>query len=446
MIFGMKYTNFAMLLAMNVLDWYSFHLVYTHFFAFKEYFKKRKWIYVAALPVMYVVMTFCNIYFHNVVGNISSYFLCFLAMVFIFFDAKNPKGYAIMVFLFVGNALAEGISAVIARINFGISLDGYEIFDYPGSTLTSGVIKFLIVILICKFGTKDRDKKMNKVMCVFFLVPISSVFMFYISNLSLALLGDKEILWNLTIVAGILLLFSNVAVFYGMEKYTRIYHSSYELKEKALKAEADSDIMEVAAKSMKEQLSTMESYVERDRMMRHDRRHFEGLILSLINDGDYDRAKTLLEERVSAEPTKGRRWCNNTAVNATMDYYINKAEALDIKVTVEANIPTELKCNELDLAIAMGNLIENAIHACEKIDEASRFIKISAQYKSQLLLMIENSCNGQVVFDENGYPITGEAGHGVGTKSILAFINKTGSEVFYSLDNLIFKVKMIINA
>lgn len=58
MIFGMKYTNFAMLLAMNLLDWYSFHLVYTHFFAFKEYFKKRKWIYAAALPVMYVVMKY----------------------------------------------------------------------------------------------------------------------------------------------------------------------------------------------------------------------------------------------------------------------------------------------------------------------------------------------------------------------------------------------------
>ena len=62
----------------------------------------------------------------------------------------------------------------------------------------------------------------------------------------------------------------------------------------------------------------------------------------------------------------------------------------------------------------------------------------------QLLLEISNSCHGQVKPDEEGHPVTSEDGHGIGTRSVLDFAKKTGSEIRYIAENDMFKVRMLI--
>ena len=131
-------------------------------------------------------------------------------------------------------------------------------------------------------------------------------------------------------------------------------------------------------------------------------------------------------------------------VNAAIMHYVTIAERNNIDVKVSANIPYDPKVDEMQLAIAISNLLENAIHACEKLPEAERFIEITAKFKQQLLLEIVNSCDGSTEFDEDGYPVTTKAGHGIGTRSVLDFVNKTGSEIRYIAEDNKFKVRMMI--
>lgn len=71
-------------------------------------------------------------------------------------------------------------------------------------------------------------------------------------------------------------------------------------------------------------------------------------------------------------------------------------------------------------------------------------MKLTAKYKNQLLLEIENSCDRKAVLDEEGYPFSSEENHGIGTRSVLAFVNKTDSEICYIADETKFKVRMIV--
>lgn len=98
----------------------------------------------------------------------------------------------------------------------------------------------------------------------------------------------------------------------------------------------------------------------------------------------------------------------------------------------------------MKLAIALSNLIENAINACGKVPEGERFIDINAKYKEQLLLEVVNSCEKKVELDEDGLPYTTAAGHGIGTRSVLAFVKETDSEIRYIAEDKVFKVRMII--
>ena len=58
-----------------------------------------------------------------------------------------------------------------------------------------------------------------------------------------------------------------------------------------------------------------------------------------------------------------------------------------------------MNVDEMQFAIVISNLIENAIQACEKVPENKRKINIIARYKSQLLFEISNSCADKIKLD-----------------------------------------------
>lgn len=242
----------------------------------------------------------------------------------------------------------------------------------------------------------------------------------------------------------LLLVILNIAIFIILEKYTRLMHHEIDLAQEKNRLKSDADIMQLAAKLMKDRLRSAEAIMQKDRLMRHDRRHFEALLYQLLEEGRVEEAKKYLKERLSMEPKGMHNYCENTTVNAVISHYISWAEKEGINTTISANVPSELIVDELELAITISNLIENAINACTKLPDADRYLKLTAKYKNQLLLEIENSCKDKVSLDEEGYPFSNEKNHGTGTRSVLAFVNKTNSEIYYLAEEKRFRVRMII--
>ena len=127
-----------------------------------------------------------------------------------------------------------------------------------------------------------------------------------------------------------------------------------------------------------------------------------------------------------------------------MEEKYGNAENKKIKVRVSTNIPSSLDADEMQLAITISKLLENAIHACEKLPEKDRLIEITAKYKEQLLLEITDSCRGRVPLDDEGHPFATKEDHGIGTRSVLAFAAETDSDIRYIAEDGLFKVRMLI--
>lgn len=144
------------------------------------------------------------------------------------------------------------------------------------------------------------------------------------------------------------------------------------------------------------------------------------------------------------EPKGIQKYCENTTVNAVIGHYLSWADKEGIQTSVSVNIPDSLSVDDMELAITISNLLENAVFACLKLPEKDRYLKMTAKYKNQLLLEIENSCEGMVPLDEDGHPFSDEKNHGIGTRSVLAFINKTNSEIYYIAEEKRFRVRMIL--
>lgn len=82
----------------------------------------------------------------------------------------------------------------------------------------------------------------------------------------------------------------------------------------------------------------------------------------------------------------------NTSVNAILSSKISIAEKRAINVNCKATVPSELKISDVHLCAIIGNLLDNAIEACEKVDMNKRFIRVYiGLFKQQLYISVSNS-------------------------------------------------------
>ncbi len=85
----------------------------------------------------------------------------------------------------------------------------------------------------------------------------------------------------------------------------------------------------------------------------------------------------------------------NVMIDAVLNSKISLAKAKDIHVDAKALVPKDLKSSitEVDICLIIGNLMDNAMEACMKIeDPGKRFIRIYVDIlKGQLYLYVMNS-------------------------------------------------------
>jgi len=161
---------------------------------------------------------------------------------------------------------------------------------------------------------------------------------------------------------------------------------------------------------------------------RHDFRHKLQTISRLVETKQYDELLAMTEKYGEAlDETKVKKYCENAVLDAVFSSYLSRAENEGIKVTTSIRFPEELPVSDIELATVFANAIENAIHACERIDANSRWIDVKVIFKPKFMFQIVNSYNGDAEFDEKGIPVTHEEGHGIGTRSIVAFCEKYNS-------------------
>lgn len=202
-------------------------------------------------------------------------------------------------------------------------------------------------------------------------------------------------------------------------------------------------IMKIQVSNLLARMEELNAANDAFRKERHDFRHKLATIATLIENGRNDEVYAVIQEYTrDIEKTAVKRYCIYPVLDATLSVYINKAEKAAIRVDTGFAFPEEIHVSEAELATALANAIENAIHACESLPAAERFIEIKVISKPQFMIMVKNSFNGQVVFDANGIPQSKKKNHGFGTASIAAFCKKAGGHCQFLAEDNVFTLYM----
>ena len=221
------------------------------------------------------------------------------------------------------------------------------------------------------------------------------------------------------------------------------------LKESVVKQEKNEhdhneNLLRMATAGLEKRIEVVEEYVEKLRVVNHDRRHFNAMLLELLNQGEVDRARELLEQEAYRVPKPICKWCENETVNVAIGHYLSMAQEKGISLISRIEIPKDFEYDTIGFSMMLGNLIENAIQACQQIESGEKIIWIKVLYQGQFLIEIENTFEKDVELDKEGYPVAKRRGHGFGTRSVDAFIKENQGEILYSIKDKRFSVRIIL--
>jgi signal transduction histidine kinase len=260
-------------------------------------------------------------------------------------------------------------------------------------------------------------------------------------------LSSDDIVVMLTEQVGPLLL----VIFIGLAAYASIFLSlknlqrEYRVKEENQKMQAERAYLQLAAGNMSRRLELMEEVSAQNSRAVHDRRHFNNVLLELLEQGETGEAAALLQRHNQAAPKISKVYCENPAINAAVCHYAGLAEQAGIPAELELDIPDNLNVDALELSMVVSNLMENAIQACERLPQnQAPYLRFTCRSVGRLLLEMENPCTKDTALDENGYPVAQVEGHGIGSKSVIAFVKKYDGELLYKIENSVFRVRLLV--
>lgn len=184
---------------------------------------------------------------------------------------------------------------------------------------------------------------------------------------------------------------------------------------------------------------------EEIRRIRHDMKQNFAVINALQKEQEYDEAV----EYTNKCADKLSRFedlidVGNDFVNAILNTKLSLAKENDIEVICSAS-KNIAGIEDIDLCNLFGNMLDNAIEACEKCIETAKLIEIqivSDEYK--LLITVSNTVSVPVLIRELKTDKPDSEMHGFGIKTIKSIAKKYNGTVDFYEENHLFNCQVLL--
>ncbi len=227
-------------------------------------------------------------------------------------------------------------------------------------------------------------------------------------------------------------------IYYAVFQYLRTQYQ-YQMDEQ------NREILEVQMQGIKKHAEDTKRNAEEVRRIWQDTHRMLSGIATLAREGNAEAIHSFVAESSALNPlTAPAHYCSDPILNATLTAYLSRAENSGITIDFHLAIPEILPVDSAELSICFANALENAIKACEELPRNERKIILRCIHKPAFMFEIENPYKGRITFGRNGLPISTKTGHGLGTRSIMAFCEKHNAFYDFSTEGGWFKVMITL--
>lgn len=208
----------------------------------------------------------------------------------------------------------------------------------------------------------------------------------------------------------------------------------------------EKDLMDIHFREQKNKSMLLAKNESDLRRQRHDLRHQLAVIQDLANE-DNEKLQSYLMELLDDIPKKNVVYCENNAVNAVVSHFAAMCEEKNIKLELHLAVPENNQdVTDGDLCAIFGNLLENGIEACERMESGEKFIKLNSSLQFDILtITMDNSFNGVLNTQGKRFRSSKRDDFGIGLASITSVAQKSGGDAKFESDGTVFLSSVYVN-
>lgn len=390
----------------------------------KESIEKIFWIYFCMAVLINFART--NLYLSLAPNIFVTIILWSLIAVFCFDGSYTQKSFFVTVNA-ITIMISEILTALFTSTFLNIEYDDGFTMRYLGIVLSTTLLFVfnLFTIYIAKKKYRNLPIKYNILMI---LCPIFSLYLLMLLDSYIAHSPNHNYFMSFLAVLG--LGYINIMVFDFFDYY-----------EKGLQAQT----LDVVLKANEENYKILEQNEKELHILRHDILKHMVEIKEMLNAGDKEAASRYVDDinNMVLKNTSISR-TGNIVLDSILNTENKKAAALGIKYDVKLNVSEDINISSIDLSRILYNAIDNAIEACEKINDKYILVSITSDEK-MLKIIIENT-SPYVDINDNKIKTTKSdyIRHGYGIRSIKDALKNNDGLLSLSYKDGIFVCRIIM--
>ncbi len=211
---------------------------------------------------------------------------------------------------------------------------------------------------------------------------------------------------------------------------------------KSLIAESNTELINQNVAYLQEQLKTAKENELAAKTVRHDFRHHNQNIESMLKKGEVQEALNYLKQyNDSLDATKLDEFCPNITVNAILNSFFAKARKNGISISIEADINENTAILDMDFVAVLSNLLENAINGCIECGADGEITVNIRTVADKTVIVCSNPCREDISIENNMI-----LPRGIGIDSMIFAIRKYDGDIKYSFDSGVLSVCIILNS
>lgn len=325
------------------------------------------------------------------------------------------------------------IEVIVQVILLSIGTDG-EYFFTAGN-LISKIAMYLTVHIYQRWQGKGNSTPLPFLHWIkLFTVPVSSILIIYHAYLSSLHSG----IYTFFFLVSVLIILINFVIFDIYEKM--VTQAFLERQKQASEQEISLYIR---------QAEEREEAYRKTNILRHDLKDHLIALSALLKEGRIQEAEIEIEKMLENNSLSrhGVAETGNLALDALINYKYEAAFSKGIQIKCLLDVPTELFVEGTDLCVILGNLLDNALEAAEKIpSEKDRWISLTVRLtKSVLVITVENPYTGTIRVDRLGKIQSSKIGdHGIGLLSVERTAAKYDGEISIRYEKETFHVSVTL--
>ena len=184
-------------------------------------------------------------------------------------------------------------------------------------------------------------------------------------------------------------------------------------------------------------IKDMELMMEKNRIQTHDMKHHLLILREYGQEKQWDSLMSYLN-KLSDDILVQKKtvWTQAGILDTLLEQKKAKAEAKGIEVRIRAERIGKLPFSDLEICTLFSNLLDNAIEACEKIEDDRRWVAIQITRKSGMLYLTISNSIKERPSEQEGTLITNKQNHqlhGYGIKSVQRIVRKYEGDFSYQI-------------